>query len=87
MNTKKVTRFEVIDHRNSPDVKGRIVVENDVNVELSMQDDDRTLKVFLTDREKGVPLKCSSCGREVYPPHNVHNGILLCDGCGQIGIA
>lgn len=45
---EKVTRFEVIDHKK--DGKGRVVVEYDVKVELSYQDDDRTLKVFLTDR-------------------------------------
>lgn len=39
--TDKVTRFEVIDE------EGRQMVKYDVSVELSMQDDDRTLKVFL----------------------------------------
>jgi len=45
---EKVTRFEVIDHKTTG--QGRIVVERGVKVELSYQDDDRTLKVFLTDR-------------------------------------
>lgn len=49
MITKKVTRFEVIDHTSKK--QGRIVVEYQVNVELSLQDDNRTLKVFLTNRE------------------------------------
>lgn len=44
----KVTRFEVIDHTSKK--RGRIVVEYDVKVELSLQDDNRTLKVFLTNR-------------------------------------
>lgn len=39
--TQYVTRFEVINEG------GRIVVANDVRVELSYQDDYRTLKVFL----------------------------------------
>lgn len=43
----KVTRFEVIDHTKKQG--GRIVVEYGVKVELSLQDDNRTLKVFLTN--------------------------------------
>jgi hypothetical protein len=30
---------------------GRIVVEYNINVELSLQDENRTLKVFLTDKK------------------------------------
>lgn len=48
--TKSITRFEVIDHTSKQG--GRIVVEYNVNVELSLQDDNRTLKVFLTDQKK-----------------------------------
>lgn len=51
---EKVTRFEVIDHTTgqakvhySP-CHGRSVVASGVSVELSIQDDGRTLKVFLT---------------------------------------
>lgn len=47
MNTDSVTRFEVIDHTKNG--AGRVVVKYDVAVELSLQDDNRTLKVFLTD--------------------------------------
>ena len=49
--TKSITRFEVIDHTSKK--RGRIVVEYNVNVELSLQDDNKTLKVFLTDKKKG----------------------------------
>jgi hypothetical protein len=45
---KKVTRFEVIDHTG----EGRVLVKNGVKVELSLQDDDRTLKVFITEPNK-----------------------------------
>jgi hypothetical protein len=45
VDTSKVTRFEVIDH--SAEAKGRFVVEHGKSVELSLQDDGRTLKVFL----------------------------------------
>ena len=39
----KVTRFEVIDET------GRVIVKHGVSVELSYQDDGKTLKVFLKD--------------------------------------
>jgi hypothetical protein len=44
--SKKVTRFEVIDH-----TEGRLLVKYGVEVELSYQDDGRTLKVFLMENE------------------------------------
>jgi hypothetical protein len=47
METNKITRFEVIDHTNKK--RGRIVVEYGVSVEISIQDDGKTMKVFLTD--------------------------------------
>ncbi len=40
---KKVTRFEVIDET------GRAYSRRNVSVELSLQDDKRTLKVFITN--------------------------------------
>jgi hypothetical protein len=49
ITTKSVTRFEVIDRTKKKG--GRIVVEYNVNVELSLQDENRTLKVFLTDKK------------------------------------
>lgn len=45
-----VTRFEVIDH--SSKMRGRYVVEYGVKVEVSIQDEGRTMKVFLTDQNK-----------------------------------
>tara|TARA_R110002124_G_scaffold152294_2_gene319181 strand:+ start:803 stop:1003 length:201 start_codon:yes stop_codon:yes gene_type:complete len=47
-----VTRFEVIDHTWVG--TGRIVnmTHHDVSVELSYQDDGKTLKVFLKDKDK-----------------------------------
>ena len=44
----QVTRFEVIDHRKTG--AGRSFVANGIKVELSYQDDGRTLKVLVTDR-------------------------------------
>lgn len=44
----KVNRFEVIDHTSEK--LGRELVKYGVDVELSFQDDDKTLKVFLTDK-------------------------------------
>jgi len=54
MDTSRVTRFEVIDHTDGDFVfyasgPGRSVVGNGVTVELSLQDEGRTLKVFLTN--------------------------------------
>jgi len=42
-NFDQVTRFEVIGKN------GRQLVEHGVSVTASLQDDDRTLKIFLTD--------------------------------------
>ena len=50
ITTKQITRFEVIDHTKKKG--GRIVVEYNVNVELSLQDENRTLKVLLTDKNQ-----------------------------------
>ena len=47
---KGVTRFEVIDHSSKK--RGRYVVEYGVKVEASVQDEGRTLKIFLTDSKK-----------------------------------
>lgn len=43
--TKEVNRFEVIDEN------GRSYVKYDCNVELSYQDDGKTLKIFITKRK------------------------------------
>lgn len=43
----KVTRFEVIDHREKGE--GRVFVAYKIKVELMYQDDGRTLKVRITD--------------------------------------
>ena len=54
--TNETTRFEVIDG------SGRRLVEYGVNIEISMQDDGRTMKVFLTkinggqgERDRSIP--------------------------------
>ena len=46
----KVTRLEVINHASNGKPIGRILTmyKNFNNVELSYQDDGRTLKIFLT---------------------------------------
>lgn len=51
-DTSKVTRFELIDWRGTGS-SSRRVVEYGVTVMVDLQDDDRTLKVFLTDRTEG----------------------------------
>jgi hypothetical protein len=47
-NVDKVTRFEVIDD------SGRVLVRYGIRIELHLQDDDRTLKVFLTSKNKST---------------------------------
>ena len=47
VETEKITRFEVIDHTS--ELQGRILVKYGVKVEISIQDNGRTMKVFLTD--------------------------------------
>ena len=42
----KVNRFEVIDEQ------GRVYVKYDATITLSLQDDDRTLKVFVKEHEE-----------------------------------
>ena len=53
MDTSNVTRFEVIDWRaDRVGQQGRALVAYDVQVELSIQDDGKTLKVFMLDPDK-----------------------------------
>ena len=55
MDTKKVTRIEVIDHQSEP-VIGRVYTKYDCEkVELQLQDDGRTLKIFIS---KNTDLFC-----------------------------
>ena len=49
----KVDRFEVVDETGRAYVKGSIY-GTPVKVELSYQDDDRTLKVFVKPRSVGA---------------------------------
>lgn len=46
INELKITRFEVIDEN------GRVYVAKDCKVELSYQDDGKTLKVFIKNKNK-----------------------------------
>ena len=52
----KVTRFEVIDHRENGEGRVLVVKGNNIKVETSMQDNDRTLKVFITDTKAPIPV-------------------------------
>lgn len=49
-DASKVSRFEIIDHSDGG--TGRDFVKYGVKVELSFQDDNRMLKVFLSDQEQ-----------------------------------
>ena len=50
MNTEKVTRIEVVDWAHASDF-ARLYTRYDVSVELSLQDEGRTLKVFLREND------------------------------------
>lgn len=53
VDLSKVTRFEVIDHTHTdPAAEGRILVRYGVKVEVDLQDDGKTLKIFLTKKLK-----------------------------------
>lgn len=56
----KVTRFEVIDH--TANGKGRAFVKqgNNLKLETSSQDNDRTMKLFITDTKAPIPTNKSS---------------------------
>lgn len=51
----KVTRFEVIDHRDRYQGRAYQATGNNLKVETSVQDNDRTLKVFITDTKAPIP--------------------------------
>ena len=62
MDTSKVTRFELITG------DGRSVVEYNCDVELSLQDDGQTLKVFVKRREQEfIPVIEDLDDTTVYP--------------------
>lgn len=53
MDTSKVTRVEVIEHTKSIEKGGGrayVFWEEKANVELSLQDNGRTLKIFISDK-------------------------------------
>lgn len=50
-----VTRFEVIDHRPESKTFGRAFIAWNCHVELSYQDNHRTLKVFVVNGKHLVP--------------------------------
>jgi hypothetical protein len=78
MTASRVTRVEVIDHRTPRNIeRGRVFTARDCAVELSYQDDGRTLKVFVNDpapRQCNRPHDCrclnpdAPCG---VAPHSV----------------
>jgi hypothetical protein len=52
MNTEKVTRIEVIDHQSEPMIGRAYTKWNCEKVELSLQDDERTLKIFISSKKE-----------------------------------
>lgn len=52
----KVSRFEVIDHRENGSGRALVIRGSSLKVETSMQDDDRTLKMFISDTQAQTPI-------------------------------
>lgn len=50
MDTSKVTRLEVIDHQSEPVIGRAYTKYNCQNVEAVLQDDGRTLKIFISKK-------------------------------------
>jgi len=51
MDTRRVTRVEVVNHQNAP--VGRVYAKYACdNVEAELQDDGKTLKIFISKKEK-----------------------------------
>ena len=64
MNTEKITRLEVINHAKNDKPIGRILTLykelNDFDfLELELQDQGRTLKIFLSSKKKRIILQQS----------------------------
>lgn len=49
-NVANITRLEVIDHRDKSPSFGRAFVAHGVSITLSLQDDGKTLKVFVNEQ-------------------------------------
>ena len=60
MDTSKVTRLEIISD------EWREFVRRWLDLELSLQDDDRTLKIFINDKlDKKTTIRCHTCMKEI----------------------
>jgi hypothetical protein len=64
MNTEKITRLEIINHAKNDKPIGRILTLykelNDFDfLELELQDQGRTLKIFLSSKKKRIILQQS----------------------------
>lgn len=71
MNTDNVTRLEIIDYTKTlEDGGGRTVVFWDENkaIELSLQDNNRTLKIFIGDRNATTVSETTGLNRDETPP-------------------
>lgn len=50
IDTSKVTRVEIIDHQSEPTIGRAYTRRNCEKVELQLQDDNRTLKIFISKK-------------------------------------
>lgn len=52
MDTSKVTRIEVIDHQSEPLIERAYTKWGCEKVELQLQDDGKTLKIFISKKQE-----------------------------------
>lgn len=74
-DNSKVTRFEVIDDN------GRVYTTKDCKVELSYQDDGRTLKVFINSLKKQDNEQLCECSSKILPNGKIQ--LHLCKKCNE----
>ena len=55
----KVSRFEVIDHRENGEGRAMVIQGNNLKVETSLQDSNRTLKLFINDTKAPISVNRS----------------------------
>lgn len=53
LDLTKVSRIEIIDHTPTGTGRDYVKWEDQLDVKLSLQDDGRTLKVFISEPEEG----------------------------------
>lgn len=62
MDTSKVTRVEVINHAKGGNGREYVTHHNNIQVNIELQDDERTLKIFIANKKEWNPeIKPEAC--------------------------